>query len=114
MNRISFKGSNAVIRGLVSRILDVGGGRPQLPERARERYEKRLDEISDTRGIDRSSLDVLFDFLIAHGATKLRLDRLTGECEDELVQLAHDVEILRRFRLDGTITDIRIIDEWPF
>jgi len=43
-----------------------------------------------------------------------KLDRLTGERAEALASLARDVETLRRYRRDGTITDVRVVDEWPF
>ncbi len=113
MNKISFKGSNAIISDILTRFLDLDVKAPPLAT-VRERYGKTLGKISTARSIDLSMLETLFDFLVTHGVTEERLDRLTGERMDDLVQLVRDIETLRRYRGDGTITDVRIVDEWPF
>jgi len=114
MNKISFKGSNAIIRDIVSRFFVTGGDPARPCGEARARYVKAIEEIAKAGPVEPRTLELLLDFLIAHGATGARLDELTGERADELVQLALDVETLRRYRRDGTILDVRVVDEWPF
>lgn len=111
MNKISFKGSNAIIVDILTRFFSLDVEAPTLVA-VRERYGKILGKISVARAVDLSTLETLFDFLVTHGVTEERLDRLTGERIDDLVQLARDVETLRNYRGDGTITDVRIVDEW--
>jgi hypothetical protein len=111
MNKISFKGSNVIIADILSRFFVLEGKAPPPLVTVRERYGKILGKISAARSVDLSTLETLFDFLITHGVTEERLDRLTGERIDDLVQLVWDVETLRKYRRDGTITDVRIVDE---
>ncbi len=112
MNKISFKGSNAIISDILTRFFVLDVKAPQFAT-VRERYGRTLGKISAARSIDLSILENLFDFLVTHGVTEERLDRLTGERIDDLVQLVRDVETLRKYRGDGTIMDVRIVDEWP-
>lgn len=114
MNKISFKGSNAIIRDIVSRFFGTGVDTARPCNEARARYCKAIEEITATRPVEPRTLELLLDFLMAHGATGARLDELTGKRADELVQLALDVETLHRYRRDGTILDVRVVDEWPF
>ena len=114
MNKISFKGSDPIIRDIVSRFLGMTGEPSPNSAAVAARYAGSLQDISKENSIEPGTLELLIDFLIAHGVKRTRLDRLTGERMDELVQLAHDVETLRRYRRDGTITDVRVVDEWPF
>lgn len=114
MNKISFKGSNEIIRDIVSRFFGVDGEPVQQSGAERSRYAHSLGEIAAARSVEPRVLGLLLDFLIVHGVAEERLDQLTGERVDELVQLSLDVEILRRYRRDGTITDVRVVDEWPF
>jgi hypothetical protein len=114
MNKISFKGSNAIIRDIVSRFFGIDGEQVQPSREKSSPYEQSLREIAATSSIAPRTLELLVDFLLAHGVTKERLDQLTGECVDELVRLALDIETLQRYRRGGTITDVRVVDEWPF
>jgi hypothetical protein len=114
MNKISFKGSNEIIRDIVSRFLAVDDESAQPSGPGRSRYARALGEIAAARSVEKHVLTILLDFLMAHGVTEERLDQLTGERVGELVRLALDAEILGRYRRDGTITDVRVVDEWPF
>ncbi len=114
MNKISFKGSNEIVRDIVSRFFGIDGKPVQPSGEQLSRYAQSLGEIAAANSIEPRALERLLDFLIAHGVAKTRLDQLTGERVDELVRLAIDVETLERYRRDGTITDVRVVDEWPF
>ncbi len=114
MNKISFKGSNAIIQDIVSRFFGLDGKPVQPSGVKRSPNTKSLGEIAATSSIEPRTLEILLDFLTAHGVAKARLDQLTGERVDELVRLALDVETLKRYMRDGTITDVRVVDEWPF
>ena len=114
MNKISFKGSDPIIRYIVTRFLAMTGNSPSISAAVTARYEPSLKKISRKKSIDMGTLELLIDFLIAHGVKRKRLDQLTGERTDELIRLARDIETLQRYRRDGTITDVRVVDEWPF
>ena len=114
MNKISFKGSNAIIKDIVARFL-AGDDGPIVPTDAERRWlETAAGKIDAAGAVDRQCLGFLLDYLVTHGWTKAKLDWMITERSDELVRLARDVGCLRRYMRDGTITDVRIVDEWPF
>ena len=111
MNRISFKGSSAVIVDFAERFLELHPVRIEPSEEVREAYGRDLENIAKSERIELRHLENVMDFLFEHGVVQVELEELTSIRQHELADLARDAAILERYITDGTIMDVMIVDD---
>lgn len=111
MNRISFKGSSAVIVDFAERFLEFHSVRIEPSEEVREAYGRDLENIAKSERIELRHLENVMDFLFEHGIVQAELEELTSTRQCELADLARDAAILERYITDGTIMDVMIVDD---
>lgn len=114
MNRISFNGSTEVITDFAERFLSKEGGRAKVLEETREEYGESLQRIARDEDVDPLFLEIVVDFLLEYEMTDREVRALIESGTGQLVTLARDVGVLRGYLMDGTITDVEIIDEMQF
>ena len=111
MNRISFKGSSAVIVDFAERFLEIHPGRIEPSEEVREGYGRDLENLAQAEHVELRHLENVMDFLFEHGIARDELEELTSTRTRELADLARDAAILERYLADGTIMDVMILDD---
>ncbi|HER42990.1 MAG TPA: hypothetical protein ENO08_00840 [Candidatus Eisenbacteria bacterium] len=111
MNRISFKGSSAVIVDFAERFLEIHPVRIEPDEEVRERYGRDLERLARSEHVEHRHLENVMDFLYEHGVPQAELDELVEARGGELAGLARDAAVLERYLSDGTILDVMIIDD---
>jgi hypothetical protein len=111
MNRISFKGSSAVIVDFAERFLETHVIRIEPSEEVREIYGRELESLARSAHVELRHLENVMDFLHEHGAPRAELDELVEARSGELADLARDVAVLERYLIDGTILDVMILDD---
>lgn len=111
MNRISFKGSSAVIVDFAERFLEIHPVRIEPSEEIRERYRRDLEALAKTEHVELRHLENVMDFLFENGIVEDELDDLTSTRRRELADLARDAATLERYLEDGTIMDVMILDD---
>lgn len=72
-----------------------------------------LRRIAEKRYLEAGTLEKVIDFLEKHGVPEARIKQMIEDDVDDLVELADDVDILRGYMEDGTIMDVKVLDEWP-
>ncbi|HSG29754.1 MAG TPA: hypothetical protein VLA34_14835 [Candidatus Krumholzibacterium sp.] len=111
MNSISFCGSSELIRDFVDRFLDTGQGVFEPLEETSEQYGTDLREIAGRTGADIAALERVVDFLVACDLPEADIRETLEGDEPWIVTLARDVRTLETYTSDGTILDVRIIEE---
>ena len=111
MNRISFKGSSAVIVDFAERFLEIAPVRIEPCEEVRERYRRDLESIAKSGRVELRHLENVLDFLFENGVARAELDELTSTRARELADLARDAATLEQYISDGTIMDVMIVDD---
>jgi hypothetical protein len=111
MNRISFKGASAVIVDFAERFLESHPVRIEPAEEVRERYLRDLEDIAVSEKIELRHLENVMDFLYEHGVEQAVLDEMTASRGRELADLARDAAVLEEYLVDGTITNVKIVEE---
>ena len=111
MNRISFKGSSAVIVDFAERFLEIHPVRIEPSEEIRERYRRDIEALAKSEHVELRHLENVMDFLFEHGVVVDELDELTSDRKCELADLARDAATLERYLADGTIMDVMILDD---
>jgi len=111
MNRISFKGSSAVIVDFAERFLELHPVRIEPSEEVREKYGRDLENLAKSERVELKHLENVMDFLFEHGVVEEELEEYTTTRQRELADLARDAAILERYLTDGTIMDVMILDD---
>ena len=111
MNLISFKGRTMIIRDFASWLFGgpEEGAVPGAGVSAG--FKETLSRVARERSVPIETLNEVIDFLARHGARAERILELIEERADELAGLAQDVALLERYRSEGIIRNVRIIEE---
>jgi len=111
MNRISFKGSSAVLVDFAERFLETHPVRIEPDEEVRERYRRDIERLARSAHVEIRHMENVVDFLHEHGVARAELDELVEGRSGELADLARDAAVLERYLSDGTILDVVILDD---
>ncbi|MCK4537861.1 MAG: hypothetical protein KAV42_03580 [Candidatus Krumholzibacteria bacterium] len=111
MNRISFHGSTHVIKDFADRFLDSPLASFEPLEETVDRYGTQLGEIASSMNVDIRCLEKIVDFMVSCDLPDSRIRVFLEGDSDELKILVRDVQLLEEYVQDGTILDVRVVDE---
>ena len=111
MNRISFSGSTLVIEEFVNIFLREERDFSDLQEESSLKYYDDLKKIASSGGVDRRYLERVLWFLVNCDIDEDEIGRLLGSDRGELVQLAHDAQLLEKHTRNKNIQRFCVIDE---
>ena len=112
MNRISFKGKDAIIKDFADRFLSMIEHRTLVKEVEYLKFERELKSIAREKKVDLDCLEEVINFLARHDVSYVRIKELVEERPDELAALAEDIKMLRAYLADSTITGVRVYEDY--
>jgi hypothetical protein len=112
MNRISFKGRDAVIKDFADRFLSMIERRTLIKEVEYLKFERELKAVARAKKVDLDCLEEVINYLSRHDVPYVRIKELIEERQDELAILAEDIKMLRAYIADGTITGVRVFEDY--
>ena len=112
MNRISFKGKDAIIKDFADRFLSMIERRTLVKEVEYLKFERELKSIAREKMVDLDCLEEVINFLTRHKVPYVRIKELVEHRPDELTALADDIVMLREYVADDTITGVKVFEDY--
>lgn len=114
MNRISFKGSRALVEDFAERFLEIHTVSIKPAGEVRDLFGRLIEEVSREHGVEVRHLENVVDYLFEHGVPTAAIGCLFEEGGAGAASLARDAATLENYLEDGTIASVETVEETRF